>query len=289
MKITGRSVCDYCGKTLRVINLIPIISFLIQKGKSTCCGKKISWQYPLVELLSALMFVFIGWKSRTVSYFVWLLTEQGVAHDFHSWSVLGNWGPVLAALTLLFFIFIGSILLALVFTDLKYFLLPDRLVIGGVIGALFYWICKTGIRFFVFYNQLANDSAFIGQYLLKDTNFFWRQVWLQAQDFVFTIEGSLIIALAFLVLILVTKGKGMGGGDLKLSLLMGLVCGWPHMMVALFLGFFSGSIVSLVLMLFKIVRFGDRIPLGPFLAIATFVTMFYGDQILNFYYKLFLM
>lgn len=54
--IAGRSKCMHCGDTLRPHNLIPLISYLIQKGKSACCSKKIIAWYPLIELTTALAF-----------------------------------------------------------------------------------------------------------------------------------------------------------------------------------------------------------------------------------------
>jgi len=54
--IGGRSMCLSCGKTLEWYELIPVISFLIQKGKCRHCHSKISWQYPIVELATGLLF-----------------------------------------------------------------------------------------------------------------------------------------------------------------------------------------------------------------------------------------
>ena len=45
-----RSKCDHCGKQLKVKNLIPILSFLMQKGKSTCCSKRLSYKYLISEI-----------------------------------------------------------------------------------------------------------------------------------------------------------------------------------------------------------------------------------------------
>jgi len=270
-----------------------LLSFVLQRGKSACCQKKLSWQYPLVEFLSGALFVFVGWKTGLVNYFanLALLGHSNVSTDSAAqinWASAGAWEPYLYGLTLVFFLFICSALLVLIFTDLKYLLLPNSVVITAIIASLLYLLSTNAIRFFVFYQCLATDNNFVGKYLLHNTDFFWRQVWLQGQDFVFTLEGSLIVALVFLVLILVTKGRGMGGGDLKMAILIGLVCGWPNMLVALFLGFTLGCLVSLVLMALRILKFGDRIPLGPFLAMGTFVTMFYGEQILDFYYRIFI-
>lgn len=53
----GRSKCFSCGKTLRWYELIPVISFLLQRGRCIKCHSKISWQYTLVELGTGLLFV----------------------------------------------------------------------------------------------------------------------------------------------------------------------------------------------------------------------------------------
>ncbi len=57
--IGGRSGCFSCGKTLAWYELFPVLSFLLQKGRCTKCYTKLSWQYPLVELITGLMFALI--------------------------------------------------------------------------------------------------------------------------------------------------------------------------------------------------------------------------------------
>lgn len=59
---TGRSFCPHCKKTLKWFDLIPLISFLIQKGKCRYCRKPISLQYPLVEFFTGLLFFLLFWK-----------------------------------------------------------------------------------------------------------------------------------------------------------------------------------------------------------------------------------
>ncbi len=60
--IHGRSHCAVCGHTLTPIELIPVLSYLLQKGKSRCCKEKISPRYPITELLTAIVFVGIVLK-----------------------------------------------------------------------------------------------------------------------------------------------------------------------------------------------------------------------------------
>jgi prepilin signal peptidase PulO-like enzyme (type II secretory pathway) len=59
----GRSFCFSCGKKLGFFELVPVISFLLQKGKCRGCKSKISWQYPTVEFLTGVMFVLVFLKS----------------------------------------------------------------------------------------------------------------------------------------------------------------------------------------------------------------------------------
>ena len=57
--ILGRSSCPHCNKTLKWWELVPIFSFLIQKGRCRSCGKKISYQYPIIEIWTGLIFLSI--------------------------------------------------------------------------------------------------------------------------------------------------------------------------------------------------------------------------------------
>jgi len=68
----GGSKCFSCGKNLRWHELVPIFSFLIQRGRCRGCGSKISWQYPTVELLTGLLFLlfFFNYRSGTSIIFI---------------------------------------------------------------------------------------------------------------------------------------------------------------------------------------------------------------------------
>ena len=124
--IGGRSRCVKCGKKLEWLELIPIISFALQAGRCRSCKTKLSLEYPLVEILSGLIFVL-------------------VPRAFSSWTVAGLW--ILVFLTLL--------LITLI--DLRLNLIPDEASIILTILGIFL-IILTASRF-----SLA-EGSFLGPY-----------------------------------------------------------------------------------------------------------------------------
>ncbi len=99
----GRSMCPHCQHTLATRDLIPVLSWLELKGKCRYCKKPISWQYPAVELVTALLFI--------ASYIWW-------PHGFNAGGLLqfGLW-----------LVFLIGFMILLVY-DLLWYLLPDRVV-----------------------------------------------------------------------------------------------------------------------------------------------------------------
>lgn len=63
----NRSVCRACGQPIAAYHNIPIVSWLWLRGKASCCGTRIHWQYPAVELLTGVMFVVVYWKFPFVA------------------------------------------------------------------------------------------------------------------------------------------------------------------------------------------------------------------------------
>jgi prepilin signal peptidase PulO-like enzyme (type II secretory pathway) len=99
----GRSMCTSCGHTLAWYDLLPVVSWLSVRGKCRYCSNKISWQYPIVELATAGLFV--------ASYLLWPQELTGV-------GLFGFiiWLPVLTAF------------MALTVYDLRWFILPNVIV-----------------------------------------------------------------------------------------------------------------------------------------------------------------
>ena len=111
---SGRSMCTHCRHTLAWYDLIPVLSWVALGGRCRYCKQTISWQYPLVELAMAGLFV--------LSYEMWPRELNGA----NEWTYFGVW---LVSLI---------IMLALVVYDLRWLILPDRLnwlfVLAGVVS-----------------------------------------------------------------------------------------------------------------------------------------------------------
>ena len=78
----------------------------------------------------------------------------------------------------------------------------------------------------------------------------------------------------------------MGFGDVKLAFLMGLFLGWPNILVALFLAFFIGAIIGIGLIATGKKTLKSEVPFGPFLVAGTFISLFWGQNIINWYLNL---
>jgi leader peptidase (prepilin peptidase) / N-methyltransferase len=88
--------------------------------------------------------------------------------------------------------------------------------------------------------------------------------------------------------ILISKGKWIGGGDLKLGVLMGIFLGWELLLVALIASYFIGAILGVSLLATKKAKRNTQIAFGPILVAGTFIALFYGNVIINWYLELIL-
>ena len=95
------------------------------------------------------------------------------------------------------------------------------------------------------------------------------------------IGGALLFGLFFLIA-LASRG-GMGGGDIKLSLAIGLALGWRLGLVAFFLAFLFGGLTAIGLMVFRRVVGKAQVPFAPFLAMGAILAMFLGERIIAAY------
>lgn len=120
--ISPASHCPDCGTRLKPIDLVPVISFFLTKGRCRYCGKAISWQYPLVELLTALLFLSLYVKYGINSKFINLLI-------------------------------LVSLLIICSFIDLRNKIIPNKITYPGII---------LGFILSLFFNHITFTSALLG-------------------------------------------------------------------------------------------------------------------------------
>ena len=104
LTLGGRSMCFSCGKTLGFAELVPIASFLSQRGRCSRCETRISWQYPAVEALTGLLFLFLYMRLD------YLLPASAL----------------LFAILFAFYAVLSSLLIVMSVYDLRHHILPDR-------------------------------------------------------------------------------------------------------------------------------------------------------------------
>ncbi len=258
-QIGGRSRCPQCKTTLRWFELLPLISFLIQAGKCRHCSYRLSWQYPLVELITGLL---------TAGIPILLYQQFAVALVAATGASL-LWYYLFTALWLL----AAYSFVVLSIIDLRYTIIPDaiNIFLGGL--GIIAVILKS-----VYSDYFSYQGSFLGSYAAL--------FHLSGSAWVNALLAAVVGGVLFGAIIALTRGKGMGLGDLKLVIPIGLLLGWPDTLFTIAFSFIIGAILSLILMALGKKSFKDGIPFGPFLALAVFVMMFYGERILGWYFSL---
>lgn len=99
----------------------------------------------------------------------------------------------------------------------------------------------------------------------------------------FAWPAALGAAAFFGTIVLASRGRWMGVGDIKLAFLMGLILGFPNILAALFLAFLIGAIIGIGLMISGKKTLKSEVPFGPFLVTGTMISLFWGQQITEWY------
>ncbi|SEQ07958.1 leader peptidase (prepilin peptidase) / N-methyltransferase [Lachnospiraceae bacterium RM5] len=95
------------------------------------------------------------------------------------------------------------------------------------------------------------------------------------------IIGFVVVSGFLYLIFIITKGRGIGGGDVKLMAAAGLLLGWKGIVLSLGLGCILGSIIHIILM--KVQKKDRVLAMGPYLSLGIFITMLWGDKIINWY------
>jgi len=207
------SYCTACLVPIRPLDNIPIISYLVLRGRCRDCNNNISVIYPVIEIITALLLL--------AGFF-----KFGLTFDFLVYFVLA---PTLVIITVV---------------DIKHQIIPDIITLPGL--AL----------------GLAAGSYSIGY----------------ANSFM----GFLLGCGLFYLLAILSNG-GIGGGDIKYIAAAGAFVGWQKVLLIIFIGAVLGTFVGLFQIGFQKKTRKDIIPFGPFLSVATLITLFYGNLLIKLY------
>jgi len=268
----GRSFCPYCGKTLAWWEMVPVLNYLYLRGCCSSCHHKLPLQYPLVEFLTGLLFL-----STYLRFLRFPLINNTIFNNlFSSWNLENFW------LLITFFIWLYWIfvLVAIALYDIKKYLVALEILIPAIIISLIYkiviGILLTSNKFFILEQTnllLGNNTFVFGQY-----NYFVSLILGIISGFIF------IASLAFF-----TKEKAMGWGDALIGILMGIILGFPNIIIALIIAFLSGGFVSLPLLILKKKTMKSYLPFAPFLVFGTLSVLLFGDIIIKGYLSILLL
>ncbi|MEK9154856.1 MAG: prepilin peptidase [Patescibacteria group bacterium] len=258
--IGGRSHCMHCAKKLSWYELIPILSFLIQLSKCRNCGQKLSFQYPLIEFLTGLIFVLVPYSIINSQWFIFK-TAQLPGYLAVDYLIIAIWLAI----------FLIFLLLSII--DFRHYIIPDRINLSLAFLGIILMVIK-------FLSQWSMSQwSFIKHYSLMFGSI--DNIW-------FNHFFAAFIGMAFFGLIIIlTKGKAMGWGDFKLIGALGLIFGWPDILMIMFGSFVIGTIFVLPLLVKRQKTMKDIVPFGPFLIVASALVFFFGYNIINGYFQLF--
>lgn len=225
-----RSHCPKCLNKISWYDNIPLLSFILLKRRCRHCQKKISWQYFLVEIFSALLFTAAFWHVL-VNTSVFINPEQFILFLARDW------------------VFIFALLVIFIF-DAKWQEVPMLIV----------WPASVAI---------AILNLFLGFNPL-------------------TIALSALVASTFfLIQYYATKKRGLGEGDIWIALMMGLFfADLGSLVLAILASYLIGSLISLYFLSSKKKELKSKIALGPFLVLGSLVALFFGKQIIFWYFGL---
>lgn len=209
------SHCDFCRVRLKTLDLVPVFSYIILKGRCRHCGAKLPLRVLIVELLGG-----VGAASAAAAYGI------------------GATG-LLVYLT-------GLALLVLAIIDIEQGIVPHEIVLP---------LTVLGLAAAVFYPPLGWKSSLIG--------------------------GA--VSIGVLLVPAVLRPGGIGWGDVKLAPFLGIVSGFPAILVGLFAAFIIGGVAAVVVL---VARRGARktaLPFVPFLAVGTMVGLIWGRTVVRWY------
>jgi leader peptidase (prepilin peptidase)/N-methyltransferase len=239
------STCPKCQAAIRAYDNIPILSYLILRGRCRSCGIRISPRYPAVEALTALLFAAVTW------------------HDGLTFS-------------LPFDLAFAASIVALVFIDAAHMILPNVITYPGIIFALISRIAIPYLASPNHFDDLAGLAGALPAYPLWMTSLIGATIGA-------VIGGGSLWLMGFLWEKL--RGvEAMGLGDVKMMVMVGAYLGWRLTILTIFIAVFSGSIMGIAVMAYRGRRnLQMMLPFGIFLGIGAIVSLLVGSRIVEWY------
>ena len=246
------SHCTACDAPIAWYDNVPLLSYLLLRGRCRRCGQAFSAQYVLVEFLTALLFA-VTFYFRFHALVVVALIGDPIPREM----LAGALFPWLADIILL------SILLAMTWIDTRHLIIPFELTVPGFIAGLALTLAYPELR------EVATRWLAIGE-----------------------AGKALIVGAGLLLLVrwlggLWFKREALGLGDVHLLIMLAMFLNWPEILLLILLSSLAGSIVGIAL---KVVQrrahWRFEIPYGPYLALGAVVAHFWGAPLINWYLRL---
>lgn len=214
------STCPKCGHAIKFYENIPVLSWLLLKGKCSQCKTNISARYPIIEAATAIIGVCVAIHFGVSMLTLWVL-------------------------------FLSYALVCLIMIDFDHMLLPDQITLPIL------WL---GLLININGSIVSLEESVIG-----------------------AVAGYLSLFSVFWLFKLLTGKEGMGHGDFKLVAVFGAWFGWQLLPLLILMSSAVGAIVGIALMIFKNHQREQAIPFGPYIAVAGWVCLLWGNNIWQWY------
>jgi len=243
------SACPKCKTPLKPYDNIPILSWLILRGKCRNCKAKIAIRYPAVELLTALSFVLVFWKFGLDP-----LLPVGL-------------------------IFV-SVIIALMFIDAEHMILPNVITYPFLVFAF-----VVRIIYPIVFGTVFSDTTYAP---LASMTAYPVWVVSLAGAVLGALAGGGSLWLVGAIWKKLRGVEAMGLGDVKMMLGVGALLGWRLAFLSIFLAAFAGAVIGIfVILRQKDKNFQAQIPFGIFLGIGSVIAMLFGEQMIAWYMRSF--
>jgi leader peptidase (prepilin peptidase)/N-methyltransferase len=269
--ITPRSRCNDCGAPIRAFDNIPILSWLLLRGRCRACHASIPWRYPLVELA-------VG------AWFAISALPLAAAHGLDLDPILRLLVLCTATATL------GWLLITLAVTDWLEHLLPNELTYGGIFAA-FLFTCAQALLL----NPDESDVILKRRININSANAGHSpgNIFLTGPEHL--IFGRMLAAIAAFLLLwgigalykMVRRRPGMGLGDAKLLALIAAFLGFQPTLLAFFLATLFASAYGVILLARGKANALTHLPFGSFLAVAGLFAALAAEPAIDAYLRLF--